>query len=82
MTSLIFKRVSEALENLPNVMPFKVKKPVKLEFRVKKDYYLAVMGEEIKKIKIDGRNVVIDASDYFEACNVFWDCYLKMMFSK
>jgi len=78
---LIFKCVSEALDNLPNVMPFKVKKPVKLEFKVKKDGYLTMI-EEKKEIKIDGEIVVIDKLEYLEAYNIFWDCYLKIVFGQ
>jgi len=78
---LIFKGISEALDNLSNVMPFKVKKPVKFEFKVKKDDYLTVI-EEKKGIKINGKIVVIDALEYLEAYNKFWDYYLKVVFGK
>jgi len=76
---LIFKGISDALGNLSKVKPFKVKKPVKFEFKVKKDDYIALI-EEKKGIKIDGKIVVIDASEYLEAYNMFWDCYLKVVF--
>lgn len=80
--SFISENVSKALDNLPNVAPFKVKKPVKLEFKVKKDDYLTTIEEKIKEIKIYDKIVVIDASDYLKAYDIFWNCYLRIMFSK
>ena len=79
---LIFENVSKALDNISNVKPFKVKKPVKLEFKVKKDDYLATIKEKIKGIKIYDKVVVIDTSDYLKAYDMFWNCYLRIMFSK
>ena len=76
---LIFKGIKEAFDNLPNVMPFKIKKPVKFEFKLKKDDYLSVI-EDNKEIRIDGRIVVIEESEYLEAYNIFWYIYLKLVF--
>ena len=77
--NLISKKVSKALDNLPNIKPFKVRKPVKVEFKIKKVDYLDVIKDK-EELKIDGKIVVIEASDYREAYNIFWDCYLGILF--
>ena len=77
--NLISKKVPKALDNLPNIKPFKVRKPVKIEFKVKKEDYLNVI-EDKEEVKIDGKIIVIEASNYREAYNIFWDCYLGILF--
>lgn len=81
--NLISESVSKALDNLPNVTPFKVKKPVKLEFKVKKGDYLTIIEEKIKeKVKIYDEIVVINAPEYLKAYDIFWNCYLRIMCNK
>jgi len=44
--------------------------------------YSTTIKDKNKEIKIQDKVVVIDTSDYLKAYDMFWNCYLTMLFSK
>lgn len=75
---LIRERTSECLEKLTKVKPFKFREPVNLCFEVKKKDYLTKISKD-KRLRIEKQVMYINASNYVEAYDVFWDSYLKMI---
>ncbi len=76
--TLISKKIREALKNISEVSPFRFKEPAQLSFKVKREEYLTKMKKD-KRLRINKKIVHIDASNYLDAYDIFWDCYLKMM---
>lgn len=77
-SDLIRKKILESLEYLANVKPFKFREPVELSFKVKKDEYLVKITGD-RKVRRDKNIIYIQFSNYPQAYNVFWECYLKML---
>lgn len=76
---LIFKKTLEALDNLPSIKSFQFEEPVDFIFAVKReDYLYAIDGME--GVLVDGRTVRIKAASYLHAYDLFWNCYMKMLF--
>ncbi|MDI6739750.1 MAG: M55 family metallopeptidase, partial [Candidatus Edwardsbacteria bacterium] len=77
---LISKKIYESLRNASKVKPLKFKEPVKLHFKVRKADYLTKIRKD-KRVRLEKQIVHIDAPNYPEAYDIFWDRYLKMIFS-
>lgn len=75
---LIREKTSESLEKLSRIKPFKFEEPVKLSFKVKKANCLVKIAND-KRIKIKEKVVRITETNYLNAYDVFWNCYLKMI---
>lgn len=75
---LISKKIYIAIKNISKTKYFKFKEPAKLYFKVKRKEYLTNI-EKDKRLKIEKQIVHIKASNYLEAYDIFWDCYLKMI---
>lgn len=78
---LIFKEISSSLENIDNVEVFKLTGDVEMSFELRNKEQLALFKDD-NSVSIKDDIVYINASNYKEAYNTFWDCYLKIMFNR
>ena len=78
---LIFKEISSSLENINKVEIFKLTGDVEISFELKNKEQLALFKED-KTVNIKDDIVYIQASNYKEAYNIFWNCYIKIMFNR
>jgi len=75
---LISKKICEAIKNISNIKYLKFKEPAKLHFKVKKEECLSSI-EKDRRLRIEKQIVHIEASNFLEAYDIFWDCYLRMI---
>lgn len=78
---LIFKEISSALENIDEVEVFKLTGDVEMSFELQNKDQLALFKED-ETVSIKDDVVYINASNYKEAYDIFWNSYMKIMFNR
>ena len=76
---LILNGILKALDEPINVAPLKAPRPTVIRFRVKKTEYLKAI--DISGVEIKGNAAIIRAPNYIKAYDLFWNCYMKMLFT-
>ena len=76
---LIFKKTLEALDKLQSIKPFQFEEPVDFIFAVKRKDYLHAI-DEMEGILVEDGTVRIKTASYIDAYDLFWKCYMKMLF--
>ena len=67
------------LDELSSVKPFRFEEPVDFIFAVKREDYLHAI-DELKGVSVEDGAVRIKAASYLHVYDLFWKCYLKMLF--
>lgn len=78
---LIFKEISNSLENINKVEVFKLNGDVEMSFELKHKEQLSLFKED-KDVSIIDDVVYIKTTNYKDAYNIFWNSYMKIMFNR
>ena len=67
------------LDELSSVKPFRFEEPVDFIFAVRNEDYLHVI-DGVEGVLVEDGVVRIKAASYLHVYDLFWKCYLKMLF--
>jgi D-amino peptidase len=74
---LIYSEITSALEDIDKIKPFKLSGNVEISFELKKKERLSIFQDD-DSVSIKDDVVIINANDYKEAYDIFWNCYLRL----
>lgn len=76
---LIYSEVSKCLLDIKKIQPLKFHGPVEMSIELKKKEKAQLFAQD-SRVQVSGETVSIKAVNYKEAYDIFWDCYLQILF--
>lgn len=76
---LIYAEICSCLIDMDKIQPLKLEGPVELSFELKNKEKAQLIKDD-PRAKVSGATIVINTDNYKDAYDIFWDCYLKIMF--